>query len=80
MYALNLIEFAQNTPLDSSLSAFENFLSDGKVNDPDMYLSREFEDFTSEFDFAVMNSVGKYVEEDNSRVIDMPESDYMLTA
>ena len=81
MYAQNLLEIAQNTSLDARISAFESFLSDGSVNDPYMYLCREVEDFTPEFDSAVMSRVEKYAAKaDCTRIIDVPEFDYMLTA
>ena len=81
MYTQNLLEIAPNTSLDARLSAFESFLADGGVNDPDMYLCHEVEDFTPEFDRAVISSAESYAEkEDYTLVIDVPEFGYMLTA
>ncbi len=81
MYALNFLEITQNTSYDAQFSAFESFFSDGKVNDTDMYFLREHEDFSPEADFAVMSKVEKYAASARGdRVIDAPETDYMLTA
>ncbi|MCH5299183.1 MAG: hypothetical protein J1E96_05400 [Ruminococcus sp.] len=82
MYVQNLLEIAPNTAYNARFSAFESFLSDGGVNEPDMYLCRETEDFTPEFDRAVMSGAEKYAEtaDTDCRVINVPEFDYMLTA
>lgn len=81
MYTQNLIEIASNTICNARLSAFESFLADGGVDDADMYLCRETEDFTPEFDRAVMSKVERYADTaDYARIIDVPEFDYMLTA
>lgn len=81
MYAMNLLEITPNKAYDAHFSAFESFLSDSGVNSTDMYLCREFEDFSPEADLAV-SKVEKYADmaEHDARIIDVPEFGYMLTA
>ena len=80
MYAINLLGITQSTPVNAEFSTFEKFLADGGANDPDMYLLREGEDFTHEACRTVMDRVRRYAAEDNPRVIEVQEFDYMLTA